>query len=555
LKWSLTESDINIGDLTFTGYWNQDMLSILLVSPKTIDLQLPLPPLGLHHLAIALKRSNMEVALYDLSIHDESKMLKEITAGSYDIIGMTVSHVDMKSNLQDLWSYRQAGERSGKKVLFVAGGHSATCDAETWLQTGMIDIVFSGFAEDSLVLFCKMYSFNRALYGEYDGARIALEGLYGVIYLDPNGRLVRIPSQSLTQEAFKKYFYDNVEDIDIPYEDYCVNEDTFGNKLTVVSLYTSSQCQGGCGFCGSQNFMSISQQGFSRTYWLSAEEIFRIMVKRLAKVAHPYILFLDDDFIIGGRCGVERIEELCRLIIESKKSGTLPPDLKLSCQSKTMNFMADGMVNCSVIESMAQAGFFNVGFGIETFSDRLLASIFVNKRNASVSKYRMVLDSFLEFDITPTIYLILGIPDSSVDELVNSMYIALYYMSQGAFVRLSPKMYAYPGSPLMNANVFETVYKSWHHPKAGLIKGVSDYYVPTDRHIYYMVNNLWNAKQTEISRLQCIYPVIDSKKHDYSRPKQLEVCGIMIAVLKLLGCESDINRFDELIYKVLHENA
>jgi len=120
LKWSLTESDINIGDLTFTGYWNQDMLSILLVSPKTIDLQLPLPPLGLHHLAIALKRSNMEVALYDLSIHDESKMLKEITAGSYDIIGMTVSHVDMKSNLQDLWSYRQAGERSGKKVLFVA---------------------------------------------------------------------------------------------------------------------------------------------------------------------------------------------------------------------------------------------------------------------------------------------------------------------------------------------------------------------------------------------------------------------------------------------------
>ncbi|MFZ4857846.1 MAG: B12-binding domain-containing radical SAM protein [Desulfuromonadaceae bacterium] len=526
------------------------MLSVLLIAPKTTDIQLPLPPLGLYYLAGPLIAGGIRTTVYDLSIDDESHMVSEILVGKYDMIGMSVSHVDMRQNLDDLWKYRKAGDKSDKKVLFIAGGHAATYNPKLWLDTGLIDVIFTGFAQESLTRFCQSYQELKSQHGETVAAELSAKHIAGVAFIDRNNNYVSIPSEKLNDHVFKRYFSNSMSNIIIPYERYSFTiDESDDTAIDVVSLYTTSHCQGGCGFCGSQNFIKTSQRSPSNIYYLSAEEIFEMLISRCHESSNLYILFLDEDFMVGNKSGRIRTVDLCNMILKAKDDHLLPANLKLSCQSKAMNFMVDSVVDSHTIELMAKTGFCNVGIGIETFSDRLLGSVSINKKNASSKSYQIVLDELIKYGVYPTIYLILGIPNSSADDIVESMHISLKYMTKGAFVRISNKMDSQPGSPLTVAGCFETVFKSWHHQKCGCISGIPDYFVPLDSDVRNMIDNLWEVKKNEITALKDEYMKFAGgiRKSQMELSKQLGVCGSMIAALKLLRREDKVPEFIRLV--------
>ncbi|MBF0445861.1 MAG: hypothetical protein HQL68_09730, partial [Magnetococcales bacterium] len=494
---------------------NKNIRILLLTSMSEKGVNIT-PPIGLHRLRFYLAQRGISCDVVDFAIEDTDSSLLDVANGVYHIIGIQVTHFQILGDLELLWLYKSAAKKCGHNVLMMAGGQEATMNHQQWLQIG-VDLIGLGFAEKVMYDIASRMALHindadschtldvPSLFGDLDG----------VAFLNGDGEPVYRAALQLDEDEFRQLNYHQVKKMDIPHIKYwdlvrAQRADLFvsGERrytYETVRLYTSSHCPRRCGFCSSQNFFPISLGQKSPILMLSAQEVFDLIIYHIDTFGAKAFLFTDDDFAVGNRLGLERFKSLCLMIIDAKNIGRISSDLRFIFQARIADFLIrvneddnKHKINSELLDLISRAGFRNVGLGIETFSDNLLFAPSINKRVTSQACHDVV-NAMIARKMVPQIYIIIGIPESSCDELVESMDAAIDYMDKGCDVGMVTQLRAYPGSPLVQNRDYKIAYKDWRHPETGQIHKFMDFFIPNDPVMHVVAANI---KQEAIIELE-----------------------------------------------------
>ena len=323
------------------------------------------PSLGLYNLKHSLQEYNIILIviymincdIHDFDVDDEQKLIDDVQSGKYDVIGMSVTHVNMSIDLNMLIKLNNSLP-IGKDAIFVLGGQEATLNYKQWLESGVADICFLGFAEYTFSKFC--YSIGKYINKFHNNKGHLhkdiihiLQNLDGVAYIDKfniNNNAVYNPSKALTKDEFTDLFYDRAINIRVPYERYwsiigAKKKNEFNNAdftIKTARLYTVSHCPRRCGFCSSQSFIPESQNKKSSIIMLTAYQVYDLVERYVKDYSVQAFLFSDDDFPVGNREGLIRLKDFCDLIIDAKNNDILPDSLNFFCQARALDFIKRG---------------------------------------------------------------------------------------------------------------------------------------------------------------------------------------------------------------------
>lgn len=424
---------------------------------------------------------------------DYESFYTAIERGEYDIIGFSVAHVNMASDLDTIWTLKQHARKAPKRVYFAAGGHMPTLNSEQWLDAGGLDCIFTGYAEENFYRFCRHVA-HCAAEGEDD----LYDGVMGVVFRKASGELVSRPAPPLTQEQFVALAYDWLKETELPYHRYWElsrkehgdNLNFIRNKFIVenIRLFTASHCPNRCGFCCSHSFLPTAQGKTTPLWMLSADQIHELLILHVERYGARAVSFNDDDFFLGTRAGRERLFALCDLIRDSKKKGRLPANMTFNAQARIMDFYVSSpeggkVVDDALIHAIAEVGFCSLGLGMETFVDRLLAAPSINKAGLTVSLAMPVLDGMLAQGLSPQVNIILFIPESTEEEMFVSMKRSVEYILKGCQIAVNPLMYAFPGSGIYGKPGYEMTHTQWTHPETNQVFPIAQYVIPQDKRL------------------------------------------------------------------------
>jgi radical SAM superfamily enzyme YgiQ (UPF0313 family) len=206
-------------------------------------------------------------------------------------------------------------------------------------------------------------------------------------------------------------------------------------EIRSVRLITLNYCPMGCTFCSATNFLHESQGGVAPIARLDADEALQ-MIERIV-AAHPQvrtIIFQDDIFVFTKD---RRVIPLCEGIIAAKARGRIPANLQFISTNRI-----DAM-SVERLQAMRRAGFRVLGFGIESFSQRVLAEF--NK--AQIYRHIVpMLDAALATGITPFLDLILSSPASSMEDVATTLREAHRWLVRGCEIGMYPYVIPFSGA-------------------------------------------------------------------------------------------------------------
>ncbi|MGA2331138.1 MAG: hypothetical protein ABSG75_05205 [Syntrophales bacterium] len=483
------------------------------------------------------------------------EFLKKVNQGVYDGVGISVSHHNMACDLEMLWKFRSAARNSNKRVLFFAGGSEATQNSKQWLLSG-VDLVFLGYAEKTFHRICERFKNNaNAAVHELAG------NIPGVSYLDPHGTHIYKPQEIMTDDVFRELFFTQLLTMDLPYKDYWDVLRQEGGRLNfndnvfipeTVRLYTSSHCSRNCGFCSSAPFLKNAQRKPSRVLMLSAQDVMSLITHYVYHYGARGFLFADDDLFVGSKKGVQRIMDLCKLITAAKKNGVLPENLVFNCQGHVHDFIVSDenrnkRINVELINALDEAGFYGLGLGAETFSNKLLHSPSIRKLDITEEDSRMVIRALGQTKhLNPTINIIVMIPESTTDDILYSMKTATQYVLEGYQVAATSLMMSFPGAPLYERPEYRKTVVTWKNMYGGPDVDFSQFYIPLDRRCAETLPFLRASIATEIEKVKR-----EAQWEGNSVPKAISSLCIFAATMSALGQENNANDFREVIHTLL----
>ena len=508
------------------------------------------PGIGLYQLQHYVQQRGVPCEFVDRELTDIDEYLVRVEAGEFDIVGFSVTRVNMLEDLKLIWTFKQAVIRSGRKVMFIVGGQEAVQNHDQWLDFG-IDAVIIGYAEKMLLEFCCRLRNCGGV--EVADIPTVFGDMAGIAFKRPDGTYVFNPAPMLDEAGFRELFYTQRKTLVLPFQKYwermrreISDYSVGGAEFTIenVRILTSSHCPRGCGFCNSQTFLPISFGGPTPIIMLSADEIIDLVLMHIDSDGARSFLFSDDDFPISNKAGLNRLQRFCERIIELKASGRIDQNMRFSCQSRLLPLMqrADSHgnrhPNLWLIRLMVKAGFLSIGLGVETFIDRLMLVPSIRKLGYTAKDSQDVLDTLIEEGLSPQINLILGIPEYTPEELCANMDIAISYIVRGCDVAVNPRLKAMPCAPIWNKGLYEIQYSTWDNPMTGKTEKIPMFYIAKDPQVAESMNNYDEAQRFELNR-------VVKRKGWEGKTIHKRVIGVtaMIGVAKSLGNYEQVERF------------
>lgn len=468
-------------------------------------------PLGLHLIRHHLTKNGIDCDVFDHQLLSDQHCISNVEEGIYDIIGISVTHWNMANDLEFLYKLKKITKESGKNCIFIAGGLSATLNYSQWLECGF-DIISLGYGEETMLNICKRFTTKQVghiweLFSDLDG----------IAFHDERGRVVFNPAKPLSKLYFEQSMFNQMMEMDLPYNEYwefmrnrATGILTMNQRSYVVEnarLYTSSRCLANCGYCCCPAFIKTAQQSNPPFIMLSARQVIQLIIHHVQKYGARGFSFNDEDFLVGNKRGINRVLEICELIIESKQKGEIPQDTKFSCQTRADNFFIfdsnnKKSINHQLLKKMAHAKFHNVSIGIETFSERLKKCPSINKTRSTVNDNHALLHAMMGHDLYPTINLILAIPESTPDELIETIQKTMEYIDKPCQISVSNGMRAFPGAPIWDSKNYPTTDITWTNPVTKQTTYIPVYYTPRDMRMAALFDQLDNAVCRELSNLK-----------------------------------------------------
>ena len=395
------------------------------------------PPLGVWRLAGVLESAGVETKVFDPNCCREPPqraLERELLSGAWDIIGVSTTGMTLRFDLELAHIVR----RVTPGAFIVAGGMEATFRPELMFELGPFDLIVLGEGERPLLDLVA-----RARAGQ------PLRGITGTAERNQDGKILAMPQRALTREELRDAIYSTPYE-KMPYSAYWERleaayrigalpskaaREAHLAEIRSVRLITLNYCPMGCTFCSATNFLHAAQGSVASVARLEADECLT-MIERII-TAHPRartIIFQDDIFTFTRD---RRILPLCEGIIAAKRSGRIPAQLQ---------FISTNRIDAMSVErltAMRQAGFRVLGFGIESFSQRVLGEF--NK--AHIHRHiEPMLSAALATGVTPFLDLILSSPRAALEDVAETLRGAYRWMRQGCEIGMYPYIIPFSGA-------------------------------------------------------------------------------------------------------------
>ncbi len=395
------------------------------------------PPLGVWRLAGVLTAAGIHAKVFDPNCCDDAPqrvLQQELIDHPWDVVGVSTTGMTLRFDIELAHLVRRVLPRT----LIVAGGMEATFRPELMFELGPFDLVVMGEGERPLLELAARLR-----------RREAVVGIPGTAQRSATGGLVILPQRALTREELRDAIYTTPYER-MPYSAYWERleaayrigalpskaaREAHLAEIRSVRLITLNYCPMGCTFCSSTNFLHQAQGSIASISRLDADECL-IMIERIV-AAHPLVrtvIFQDDIFIFTRD---KRVVPLCEAIIAAKHTGRIPAGLQ---------FISTNRIDAMTVERlsiMRRAGFRVLGFGIESFSERVLGEF--NK--AHIFRHiEPMLNAALATGITPFLDLILSSPQATLGDVAQTLRQAYHWMRQGCEIGMYPYVIPFSGA-------------------------------------------------------------------------------------------------------------
>lgn len=395
------------------------------------------PPLGVWRLAGTLEKNGAHVRVFDPNCVNETPqhaLERELLCSSWDVIGISTTGMTLRFDLE----LAHLARRLAPRAVIVAGGMEATFRPDLMFGLGPFDLVVLGEGERPLVEIAARLRLGQPL-----------AGIAGTATRGAEGRIVRLAQRSLNHDELRDAIFETPYE-KMPYSAYWERLEAAYRvgglptkaarearlaEIRSVRLITLNYCPMGCTFCSATNFLHESQGGVAPIARLDADEALH-MIRRIV-AAHPRvrtIIFQDDIFVFTKD---RRVLSLCEGIVEGKANGTIPADLQFISTNRI-----DAM-SVERLQAMRRAGFRVLGFGIESFSPRVLAEF--NK--AQIHRHiEPMLNAALDAGITPFLDLILSSPGALLEDVALTLREAHRWLRRGCEIGMYPYVIPFSGA-------------------------------------------------------------------------------------------------------------
>ena len=570
------------------------------------------PPIGLYRIKNYLERRNMECDVFDLGLTngDFKDSLTKISKGYYDVIGVSADTEKMGKNLSMLLDIRKRINNSGKKAMLVCGGQGASHEYKSWIKEGKLDAVLLGFAEKNFYNLCANFIKNREKPIKY-----YMKDVQGVAFPVNKERseFIKYPTKPLTEKEFVQLNYHEIKDLYIPYQrywDYTKKEgaeslnlrkegdahgdmvDTQKFYVETIRLYTSSHCPWKCGFCSAHSFLRVSNASMEKenkiiekkegkevsmnelvttgpqphpVYRIYPDQIFDLIQRHCDKYNPRVFLFNDDAFWDGSNEGFQHIMDLCDLIIDAKQKGKIDKNVIFNCQAKIGDFVIKKptrKLHDELIVKLKEAGFYHFGTGVETFSDKLLKTQSINKKAISEADQHMVINGLLKHGFSPSVNLILFIPESTVDDIYNTMKTATEYMLKGVQIAMTPLLRPHPGSGIhelitKGLTPIKAKYAEWKNPETQKVFKYPLYCIPLDNRLARFIEEFEIGEFEDMERISKDEQERIVKMTGWDSqvvPRPVTALSVFITLSRFLERYDWVEYFENAVLKILSRN-
>jgi len=396
------------------------------------------PPLGVWRLAGTLQRNGAHVRVFDPNCVSEAPqraLERELLSCRWDVVGISTTGMTLRFDLE----LAHLTRRLAPHALIVAGGMEATFRPELMFELGPFDLVVLGEGERPLVEIVARLRAGQPVAGVSGTAEKKRDG----------SGVIRMPQRSLDHDELREAIFHTPYE-KMPYAAYwerLENAYRVGGlptkaarearlaEIRSVRLITLNYCPMGCTFCSATNFLHEAQGSVAPIARLDEHEALQ-MIERIV-AAHPLVrtvIFQDDIFVFTKD---RRVIPLCEGIIAAKERGTIPARLQFISTNRI-----DAM-SPERLQAMRRAGFRVLGFGIESFSPRMLAEF--NK--AQIHRHiEPMLEAALREGITPFLDLILSSPSASLDDVATTLREAYRWLQRGCEIGMYPYVIPFSGA-------------------------------------------------------------------------------------------------------------
>jgi radical SAM superfamily enzyme YgiQ (UPF0313 family) len=395
------------------------------------------PPLGVWRLVGVLEAAGVTAKVFDpncCALSPQRALELELMSGSWDVVGISTTGMTLRYDLE----LAHIVSRVAPRALLVAGGMEATFRPELMFQLAPFDLVVLGEGERPLLELVKRLRSEQPL-----------GGIAGTAERGAGGQVLQMPQQALEREELRDAIYGTPYE-KMPYEQYWERLETayrVGSlpskaareahlaEIRSVRLITLNYCPMGCTFCSATNFLHEAAGSVAPIARLEADECLH-MIERIV-ATHPgarTIIFQDDIFAITRD---RRILPLCEAIVAAKRSGRIPQHLQFISTNR-IDAMSEER-----LAAMRRAGFRVLGFGIESFSHKVLGEF--NK--AQIHRHiEPMLTAALATGVTPFLDLIVSSPHSSLEDVAVTLREAYRWLRQGCEIGMYPYVIPFSGA-------------------------------------------------------------------------------------------------------------
>ncbi|HEY4212437.1 MAG TPA: radical SAM protein [Steroidobacteraceae bacterium] len=395
------------------------------------------PPLGVWRLVGVLEAAGVTAQVFDPNccrLPPQRALELELMSGSWDIVGVSTTGMTLRYDLELAHIVR----RVAPGALIVAGGMEATFRPELMFELGPFDLIVLGEGERPLLELVKRLRSGQPL-----------GGIAGTAERGADGRVLQMPQQALDREELRDAIYGTPYE-KMPYEEYWERLETayrVGSlpskaareahlaEIRSVRLITLNYCPMGCTFCSATNFLHEAQGSVAPIARLEADECLHMIEHIVA--THPgarTIIFQDDIFAFTRD---RRILPLCEGIVAAKRAGRIPQHLQFISTNR-IDAMSEERLT-----AMRRAGFRVLGFGIESFSHRVLGEF--NK--AQIHRHiEPMLTAALATGVTPFLDLIVSSPHSSMEDVAVTLREAYRWLRKGCEIGMYPYVIPFSGA-------------------------------------------------------------------------------------------------------------
>jgi len=399
----------------------------------------------------------------------------------------------------------------------------ATFRPELIFELGPFDLVVLGEGERPLLELLTRFQ-----------AREPLGGIAGTVERTAEGRLISLPQRALNRQELRDAIF-NIPYAKMPYAAYWERLESAYRvgalpskaareahlaEIRSVRLITLNYCPMGCTFCSATNFLHEAQGSVASIARLDADECLS-MIERIVGT-HPRvrtIIFQDDIFCYTRD---QRILPLCEGIVAAKRSGRIPAHLQ---------FISTNRIDAMSVErlgAMRRAGFRVLGFGIESFSHRVLGEF--NK--AQIHRHiEPMLSAALDLEVTPFLDLILSSPRSSMADVAETLREGFCWLRRGCEIGMYPYVIPFSGSQMAldPALAAHTVTERRVVPGTDIAWDQPAYILPTDGAVRSVMGEIVAAYEEALAEL------VQSTPHIPSRTRSLLWVATAIPLLAAAG--------------------